>query len=482
MRRNLGAAAPAELLARLEVLRKELNIPADFTSEALVEAQEAAAFPIDAPERTDLHLVTIDPPGSMDLDQALALERTETGMRLYYAIAAVGRFVDPGSALDQEVTARAVTVYGPGHSFPLHPRSLSAGAASLLPGQGRPAYLWTIDLDGECQPRQTRVELATVISRARLTYEEVQDALDGVRPLAGDIPEDLTELFAEFGQKRIAAERARGGTSLDTPEQEILETDRGFELTFRSTLAAENYNAQVSLLTGMEAARIMREAGTGVFRTLPPADPRDIKKLRRAAHALGLNWRRDVEYPEFLRSLGHSPAAAAFRDQATTLFRGAGYVTFHGGAPAQPQVHGAIAAEYAHVTAPLRRLVDRYGLEICLAASSGTEHPPHVLDGLAGVAAVMAEGNRKAGAYERGAVSFIEALVLQTHVGETFDGVVIDIDEKPRRDGRRRGSVMLTEPAVEAPVYGPEIPLGEEVTVRLVEANPDTGTVAFELA
>lgn len=482
MRRNLGAAAPAELLEHLKRLAEELEVPADFSPPALAEAEAAAGRAVEAPDRNEVHLVTIDPPGSMDLDQALALARTEEGMRLHYAIAAVGRFVEPGGALDREVAARAVTVYGPGHSFPLHPRVLSAGAASLLPGEARPAFLWTIDLDSACRPIGTTVELATVTSRARLTYQEVQDALDGVAPLPGGTPPELPALLEEFGRARIDAEAERGGASLDTPEQEVVRTERGFELTFRATLPVENYNAQVSLLTGMEAARIMREAGVGVLRTLPPADPRDVKKLRRAAHALGLNWRRDVDYPDFLRSLDHSPSAAAFRDQATTLFRGAGYLTFTGGAPAEPAVHGAIAAEYAHVTAPLRRLVDRYGLEICLAASQGGEIPGHVLAGLEELPELMADGNRRAGAYERGALAVIEALVLQDHVGEIFEGVAIDVDERRQRNGRQRGSVMLAVPAVEARVFGDEIPLGEEIRVRLATAEPETGTVTFDVA
>ena len=481
MRRNLGAAAPAELLTHLQRLREELEIPADFSPAALAEAEVVAARVIEAPERSDLRLVTIDPPGSMDLDQALALTRTDSGMRLHYAIAAVGRFVEPGGKLDQEITERAVTVYGPGHSFPLHPRVLSAGAASLLPGEERPAFLFTIDLDRECQPTNTTVELATVISRARLTYEEVQSALDGETPLPADVPADLPQLLEEFGLARIAVEEARGGASLDTPEQEIIRTDRGFELTFRTTLDVENYNAQVSLLTGMEAARLMREAGTGVFRTLPPADPRDIKRLRRTAHALGFNWRRDMDYPDFLRSLPHTPSAAAFRDQATTLFRGAGYLSFTDGAPSEPRTHGAIAAEYAHVTAPLRRLVDRYGLEVCLAVSTGEEIPEHVLEGLENLPEVMADGSRRAGSYERGALGIMEALVLQDHVGETFRGVVIDEDDRKPKNGKRRGSIMLAEPAVEAPVHGVEIPLGEEVEARLTQADPETGTVSFEL-
>src|SRR5581483_10869513 len=90
---------------------------------------------------------TIDPAGSRDLDQALHLERTAGGFRFHYAIADVAAFVTPGSQLDEETRRRGETLYFPDVRVPLHPAVLSEDAASLLPGQLRPAVLWTIDLD-----------------------------------------------------------------------------------------------------------------------------------------------------------------------------------------------------------------------------------------------------------------------------------------------------------------------------------------------
>src|SRR5690606_37917583 len=136
---------------------------------------------------------------------------------------------------------------------------------------------------------------AVVRSTARLTYDEAQARVD-----AGD-PDDALLLLREVGELRLALERERGGESLEVPEQEIVAHDGGtFGLEFRSTLPAEAWNAKISLLTGIAAARLMRASGVGGFRALPEAHTRCIARLRRTARALCIYWRRGTSYAEFV--------------------------------------------------------------------------------------------------------------------------------------------------------------------------------------
>jgi exoribonuclease R len=184
-----------------------------------------------------------------------------------------------------------------------------------------------------------------------------------------------------------------------------------------------------------------------------------------------------VSYAELIRSLDPAPGPhAAFLNQAATLFRGAGYDAFDGGVPSSAG-HAAIAAEYAHVTAPLRRLVDRYGLEVCVSLAQGGKVPDWVRQGLPALPEVMAETGRRAAAYEAACVALVEAAVLTGREDEVFPGVVVDISQ---RDGR--GEVVIEEPAVRGRVNGEDLPLGEEVSVRLVEASIETRKIAFALA
>ena len=526
-------APPAEVVRALDELRARYEVPTAFPPEALAEAEAAAtSWAQDGPARLladgardarDLDLVTIDPPGSMDLDQAVLLERlparseaagasvgdvpgSAATYRVHYAIASLATFVTPGGALDAELSRRGETIYAPDVATPLHPEVLSHGAASLLEDVDRPACLWTIDLDARGEVVSARVERALVRSRARLTYGQVQTAIDGEGTLPSSAPTDLPGLLAEIGRLRLEREVARGGISMTTPEQVVEVTEAaasaedsesaeapgpsGYRLAYRVPVPAEQYNAQISLLTGMCAARIMVECGVGILRTLPPARPEDYARLRRVAAALGIDWPAAQPYSELVRGLDHAvPAHAAFMDQAMSLFRGSGYLAFGaggGGVPADDEaadaeeaVHSAIAARYAHVTAPLRRLVDRYGEEVCIAACAQAPVPEWVLQALPDLPGIMEQTGKRARAIGRGALTALEALVLRGHEDEVFDGVITS-----ERDGR--GELVLTEPAVVTEVRGGSgqsggrLPVGERVRVRLLSADPAAG-IRFQL-
>lgn len=498
-RLRLAPEVAGRLTGALEKLRAELELPVAFGAAAQAEAETAAARgPGDVPgraipraDRTDVPFVTVDPAGSMDLDQALHIEWGGHGWTVRYAIADVPAFVVPGGALDEETHRRGTTVYGPDGSVPLHPEALSAGAASLLPGEVRPAALWTFELDEDAQLRDTRVEPAVVRSRDRLSYDEAQAVIDGGPDPQGAV--HVLRALREVGRRRQAIERDRGGVSLDVPEQRAsLAADGTWDLQFRAVLPVENWNAQLSLLTGMAAAQLMLDAGVGVLRTMPPAQTRDVNRLRRTALALGLRWPRTVPYREFLDRLDPTrPADEAFLDAATTLFRGAGYHAFGGADGAAPPAgddarHSAIAAPYAHVTAPLRRLADRFGTEVCLAACAGKAVPEWVLAALPGLPGTMATTSQRANGYTRGGVDLVEAAVLEPQVGREFDAVVVEGARRPRvPPEEQRGEIVVQDPAVRAAARpGPDgaLPVGKPVRARLVTASVEARSVLFELA
>ncbi len=182
--------------------------------------------------------------------------------------------------------------------------------------------------------------------------------------------------------------------------------------------------------------------------------------------------------PESARPESARPESARPGDTGPgrSPFEGAGPGS-GGGLPAEVG-HGGVGAPYAHVTAPLRRLADRYATEACLALFEGRPVPDDVREALGRLPKTMATTDRVAGAADRGAIDLAEAVVLEHRVGETFEVAVLDRDEgnSKRPPG---GTVALDDPAVRAKCAG-DLPLGRRIPARLTAADPSTRTVRFE--
>jgi VacB/RNase II family 3'-5' exoribonuclease len=451
-------------------VRAEFRLPGQYPADALADAERAVADHQfgDREDATHLPLVTIDPPGSRDLDQALLVEKLPDGFRLNYAIADVGSFVVPGSALDTEVRRRGQTIYLPDGNVPLHPRVLSEGVASLLPGQTCPAALWTIDLDSAGEPTGIRVRRAIVRSTAQFDYDSVQATMD-----AGN-PHPSVAALPALGRLRREHAVRRGAVELQLPEQAVTsDGNGGWTLMLRPRNNVDAWNAEMSLLTGMCAAKLMIEAGIGVLRTLPEPDDGAVEWLRRSARSLGISWPRASSVAEVLSQLDpRNPESLALYMDATRLLRGAGYTSFDGELPGLT-THAGLGAAYAHVTAPLRRLVDRYGAEICLAVCADKTVPDWVRQSLPDLPGLMGGSDSLASKVDKACLDQAEAWVLADQVGHEFDAVVL-------RAESANAEVFLAEPPVIAKCSGENLPEGGRIRVRLLDADTVKRKVSFE--
>lgn len=460
-----------DLRAGFEQIRRELDVREEFPPEVIdATARAVDRCASERSDRRDIPFVSIDPKGSRDLDQAFHLSRRKGGFRFHYAIADVAAWVVAGDPIDIESRERGSTVYCPDTRVPLHPLPLSEGAASLLPDEDRPAVLWTIDLDDGGEVADVAVERALIRNRAALNYVDAQRHIDD-----GGNDEQL-RLLEEVGTLRIAREVDRCGVSLSLPEQIVVHAAGGFRLTYESTRDTERWNAQLSLCCGMAAAALMLDNGVGILRTLPAPDPDVLDGLRIASRHLGVPWPADLTYPDWVRRLDTSTdRGMALTVAASRTLRGAAYAAFDGSPP--PDVrHHAIAAPYAHVTAPLRRLVDRFGTECALAAHRNRRPPAWVLDALEGLDPIMARTAARVSAVERACVDLVEAAVLSTRLYERLAGVVTALREDAS------AVVQIEDPAVIANAPAARgVEAGDRVTVRVVEADPSTRTVRFEI-
>jgi exoribonuclease R len=159
---------------------------------------------------------------------------------------------------------------------------------------------------------------------------------------------------------------------------------------------------------------------------------------------------------------------------ATRLLRGAGYSVLDAAAGLHAEIttHAGIGAAYAHVTAPIRRLVDRFGTEVCLAVANGGEVPAWTRAALPELPGLMATSDALASRVERACLAQVEAWVLADRVGETFPAVVLHAEA-------RGGEVFVADPPVVSRCVGDELPEGERIEVRLAEADPVRRKVTF---
>lgn len=459
-------------------VRAEFSLPDSYPEDALLEAKSAVdRHAGDRLDLTHLPMVTIDPVGARDLDQAVFLERAGDGFVVNYAIADLGAVVIPGGALDAETRRRGQTIYLPDGTVPLHPRVLSEGSSSLLPDQVRPCVMWRIEVDGTGQPTAVSVRRARIRSVARLDYRVVQADFE-----EGRLHPSI-EALPDFGRLRMAAALERGAIELKLPEQEVVRVGDKWSIELEPRTDFDDWNAELSLLTGMCAGRMMLDGGVGLLRTMPPAEKSALADLRAVALALNVDWAPGEQPGAVLARLtAADPRTLPMMTAATRLLRGADYTAFDNTAfdntaftesAQELTYHAGIGAPYAHVTAPLRRLADRFGTEICLALSAEDRPPAWVIDALEQVRGAMRSTGSMAGKVEWACVDLTESTLLAPHVGESFDATVMSLP-----DGKRPAEVFVLDPPIIAACDGTP-PEGQPISVRLTEANPAERSVRF---
>ena len=298
-------------------------------------------------------------------------------------------------------------------------------------------------------------------SRAKLAYETVTSA-------------DLPPLLGELARRVNEAEERRGAGRIEFPAPEIV-ADRavpgGLTVRAKPRAPSEDLNANLSLAANLAVAARMLAAGVGLFRVMADAPKDSFGRLRHIAHGLGVPWPKGESLRELTSLLDPAdPRQAAFLRSVRQAGGGATYATVDAG----PPWHSVIAAPYAHATAPLRRLADRYVLDlVCELEGDGPDAA--TLGALPRLAGVMERAETVAGQVDRAVIDLVEAVILRDRAGEVFAATVID-------SGGGKARIQLAEPPVRATVLVDGTQPGQEVQVRLAEADPAIRRVEFEAA
>ena len=461
---NIAEKAQEALNQGFQAIANQFALPPNFPPQVISETeritQRASAGLLDLAsgrrDATAIPFVTLDPASSTDLDQAFAIEQDGDDLVLHYALADVGAFVSPSSEIETEAWKRGLTIYGLAKKIPLYPKEISQGAASLLPDGPRPAVLVSIVLSPSGNVRLRDIDRVICRSRAKLAYNTV----------------DLSKLpfVEEFARRMWADEVARGAIRVEFPQQEVIVDESapgGVRLVLRPRVLSESINSTLSLSVNMAIGTLLQDAHIGLFRVMDDPATGNVESLRRTAHALGIAWLPT----ESLRDLQRRMDPQNYSHQRFLLdARRAGgrarYAVYNSEKPAW---HSAIGATYAHATAPMRRLADRYVLDVAYLIANGHPVPQLLKDKIAELPAVMDRCESKAANVERAVIDLLEAVSLQHRVGEILLAEVVDAEN---------GIVQTNDSAVRAKATNLRgAKNGANIQVRIDVAEPSTRTV-----
>jgi exoribonuclease R len=318
--------------------------------------------------------------------------------------------------------------------------------------------IFSVRVAADGSVRLDGAERAIIRSRAKLAYDSARAA-------------DLPPRFAELSDRIQRAEARRGAARVNPPAQELVMTATGgYQLVLRPPLESELRNAALSLATNLAVAEVLQAHRTGLFRVMAEPDEGAITRLRHTAEGLGIQWPHDAPFAAVERLLDPAdPGQATFILAVQRAGQGAGYVPFREG---ETPWHAAVAATYAHATAPLRRLADRYVVRATLAIADGQPVPQAVAAAFEKLPPVMARAGALGSQLERAALDLAEAVLLQGREGETFAAVATDVDERGAR-------IQLRDYPVVARLPAEGIKAGEHLSVTLVEADLELRKLTF---
>ena len=391
-----------------EALFASIGTSRKFPRKADEEAEAAAHREIG--ERRDLrHLptVTIDGADAKDFDDAISIERSTDGYRVWVHIADVSHYVEPGSALDRQAAYRGNSVYLPGTVAPMLPGCLSNDVCSLRPHSERAAVTVEMEVTVEGETKSYTAFRSTITSDARLTYEAVDEFLSGDESVERA---DLVRTAYDLSRRLRTRAARRGKLDLGGREPEYTIDEDGVPVgsgVRRSTPARELIE-ELMVLANESVARMLRAKKGSVFRVHEKPDQESLEQLGERLAAVGM---QAEPTPENLGTISQMAKADAVNYLILRSIPRALY------SPEDAGHYGLALEHYTHFTSPIRRYAD----VLVHRALLGDESP----EDLAGIARHISEREYRSMICERTADEYTLMWLMRDRVGEVLEGTVV---------------------------------------------------------
>ena len=484
------------------------GLPDDFP--APVMAESGALEPFSADDRTDLRslpLLTIDPVDARDHDDAVYAEpdadpRNRGGFVVIVAIADVAHYVRPGTRLDKEAQLRGNSVYFPDRVVPMLPERISNNLCSLREGEDRPCLAVRMIFNAHGQKRRHEFLRAVMKSAAKLSYQEAQAAIDGrvSEKCAPLMERALAPLWEAYGALARARDQ-RQPLDLDLPERKILLDQEGrvARVVVPERLDAHRLIEEFMIQANVAAAETLEQMKTPlVYRTHDVPSKEKLKSLRDFLETLDMRLpASNVLKPEaFNKILAQAKSLPVPELVNEVVLRSQAQAEY---TPQNIGHFGLNLAKYAHFTSPIRRYAD---LIVHRALIRALKLGPDGLDDqeitrLADTAKEISDAERRAMAAERETVDRLIASHLAERINATFEGRIAGVTrsglfvklKETGADGFVPVSTLGQDfynhveeaHALVGSRSNETYQLGDEVTVRLVEAVPTAGALRFEM-
>ncbi len=484
------------------------GLPDDFPAPVMAESD--ALEPFSADDRTDLRslpLLTIDPIDARDHDDAVYAEpdadpRNRGGFVVIVAIADVAHYVRPGTRLDKEAQLRGNSVYFPDRVVPMLPERISNNLCSLREGEDRPCLAVRMIFNAHGQKRRHEFLRAVMKSAAKLSYQEAQAAIDGrvSEKCAPLMERALAPLWEAYGALARARDQ-RQPLDLDLPERKILLDQEGrvARVVVPERLDAHRLIEEFMIQANVAAAETLEQMKTPlVYRTHDVPSKEKLKSLRDFLETLDMRLpASNVLKPEaFNKILAQAKSLPVPELVNEVVLRSQAQAEY---TPQNIGHFGLNLAKYAHFTSPIRRYAD---LIVHRALIRALKLGPDGLDDqeitrLADTAKEISDAERRAMAAERETVDRLIASHLAERINATFEGRIAGVTrsglfvklKETGADGFVPVSTLGQDfynhveeaHALVGSRSNETYQLGDEVTVRLVEAVPTAGALRFEM-
>ena len=429
--------APDDKGIATEIAIHTHGIPAEWPQKVLNEIEHlGTTVPSKAKQgRTDLRdvdLVTIDGADARDFDDAVYCEKDGRGWRLLVAIADVAHYVKPGSSLDKEAIRRGTSVYFPDRVVPMLPEVLSNGLCSLNPKLDRLCMVCDMRVSANGKVTRSTFLDGVMRSKARLTYSQVSDFLDGrsktsvPKGLQGSIRE-LHALYRAFAKAR----GRRGAIEIDLPQTRFKLNDEGeidrIEVVPRND--AHRLIEECMIAANVQAAKFLkRHRIQGLYRVHPKPDSDRFGELRLYLLSLGLkvphpDHVEPRQFNDLIQQIKDRPDAAAI---TMTMLRSLTHAEY---APANIGHFGLALESYAHFTSPIRRypdlLVHRAIRHIIRGGKPGKyDYSGREMERLG---AITSAHEKRAEEASRDVEAWLKCQYMEGHLGDEFDGVITGV-------------------------------------------------------